>query len=45
MQARISRCSSSWGPGMAWALRADERPNSDENEEPGVRLGHFRPSE
>jgi hypothetical protein len=29
---------------MAWALRIDEMPNADENEEPRARLGHFRPS-
>jgi hypothetical protein len=32
------------GPGMAWALRTDLGPNPDDNEEPGARLGRFRPS-
>jgi hypothetical protein len=32
------------GPGMAWAHRIDEGPNSDENKEPGARLDRFSPS-
>jgi hypothetical protein len=29
---------------MTWAPRMDERPNPGENEDPGARLGRFRPS-
>jgi hypothetical protein len=31
-------------PGMPWARRMDESPNSSENEEPGARLGRIPPS-
>jgi hypothetical protein len=32
------------GPGMAWALRMDERPNPGENKKPRVWLSRITPS-